>query len=193
MCTHRQMGRRPRGFNLLELMVTIGIFSLLMFWAVPSFGVWIKNARIRSVAEALQNDLRVAQAAALLQDRSVSLLLVDGSPEASNVSATVSSSSARWLVRRVADPLTASDFLRGFSNKSGAGDVNVTPISGATGEVRFNALGRVVAAAPVGFDIASTQAGDSNLRPLRVLVSPGGNVRMCDPDGRLNANDSRRC
>jgi type IV fimbrial biogenesis protein FimT len=190
---HVPASRPAQGFNLVELMVSIGIFSIVMFWAAPSFGVWTKNARIRSVAEALQNDLRVAKVAALSQDRSVSLVLIAEDPVAANVGAATVTSSTRWLVRRNADPLSAADFLRGFSNAAGGAEVRVTPVAGSGGEVRFTSLGRLVTGATVGFDIVSTQTNDTNLRPLRVLVSPGGNVRMCDPDARLGTNDSRKC
>jgi hypothetical protein len=41
-------------------------------------------------------------------------------------------------------------------------------------------------------DIASNQTMDG-LRPLAILISPAGNVRMCDPHPNLPAGDPRRC
>lgn len=190
----RPFPRQASGFGLLELMITVAIAAILMLWAVPSFGVWVANARIRSVAEALQADLRTAQAASLSQDRAISLVLVDVAPIAANVGASVSSSSVRWLVRRATSAPTpdAADFLTGYSAAAEGGDVRVTPLAGGTGEVRFNAFGRVAAASAVGFSVEAP-SGNPDHRPLRVVVSPGGNVRMCDPDTRLGTNDSRRC
>jgi hypothetical protein len=41
-------------------------------------------------------------------------------------------------------------------------------------------------------DIDSSSSVDG-VRPLAILISAAGNIRMCDPDGNLPAGDPRRC
>lgn len=191
----RTTGKQELGITLIELMVAVAIAAILAVSMLPSFGVWTANAQIRSVAEALQNDLRFAQNAALLQNRTISFLLIEAEPVVANVAATAVPDARRWLLRRSASIPAADDFLRGFSVAGSASHVRVIAFPGPGSEVRFDALGRLAAAAEVGFDISSTANADPNLKPLRVLVSPGGRVRMCDPDPatRLSPNDSRKC
>ncbi|EXI73964.1 MAG: hypothetical protein AW07_02102 [Candidatus Accumulibacter sp. SK-11] len=62
----------------------------------------------------------------------------------------------------------------------------------------FNGLGRLtpVPAANVAIDVSSTTggtcvAGGGSVRCLRVLVSVGGQIRMCDP--ALPAGDAQAC
>ena len=56
---HRPRG--ARGFTLIEMMVTVVLLSILMALAFPAMNGWIRNSRIRTVADALQNGIRLAR------------------------------------------------------------------------------------------------------------------------------------
>ena len=71
---------RQRGMTIVELMVTISILALLLFLAAPDFRTWILNTRVRSVAEALQNGVRQAQAEAVRRNRTVVFFLTNAEP-----------------------------------------------------------------------------------------------------------------
>ena len=45
---------QPRGISLIETMITLGIAALVLTLGVPAFGNWVRNAQVRSSAEALR-------------------------------------------------------------------------------------------------------------------------------------------
>ena len=63
--------RRVRGFNLIELMVGLAIFSLLLAYALPSFNQWLQSSRIRTTAEAVLAGLQTAKAEAVARNQRV--------------------------------------------------------------------------------------------------------------------------
>jgi len=186
MLTRRLTRRVASGFTLIELMVTITLLAILLSMAMPSFTTWVRNAQVRTVSDALQNGLRLAQAEAVRRHRQVVFFRTDQT--ACNTTITADSNGAFWSVRTV--PLVAGDAVEvvqcGVLSDVAAGVTIAGPAA-----VCFNSGGRKVANAtpgggqactlPVGgtstFDLSSTNAD----RPLRVLVALGGSVRMCDP------------
>jgi len=76
--------------------------------------------------------------------------------------------------------------------------VFVTPAGAPPSFVTFNGLGGVVSpnadgSAPITtIDICNPAIGGANTRPLRVIVSPGGSIRMCDPKV-ADVTDARAC
>jgi type IV fimbrial biogenesis protein FimT len=178
--------RKDRGFSLIELMVTLTLLGILLAAAVPEFATWTANARVRSVAESVQNGLRLAQTEAVRRNRQTVFGLTNATPAAGATSATDGSN---WFIQTL--PLVAGDpvaFIQGgtFAKQSG-----VSIAGGAL--ICFNSTGRQVsnaatglgadctppasATAPTVLDI--TKAGSD--RPMRIQVSLGGQIRMCDP------------
>lgn len=189
MLTPSSDSHRSRGFTLIELVVTIALMTVLFGLAVPAFGEWIRNARVRTAADALQNGVRTAQAEALRRNRQVVFFLTNAQP-AAGISATANG--RNWSLQTVArfddaDP----EFIQGGALADSASGVTITgPIA-----LCFNSNGRLVtnandsgptgtgvtnatcdAADPTPFDLTMTDA-----RALRVTVTLGGQVRMCDP------------
>jgi type IV fimbrial biogenesis protein FimT len=188
-----------RGFTVVELMVTIALLALLLGLAMPSFSTWIKNAQVRTVSDALQNGLRLAQGEAVRRHRQVVFFRTNAT--ACTTAATASSTGAFWMVRTV--PLVAGDAVEavqcGVLTDVAAG----VTITGATA-LCFNSGGRQVANADpdIGgtacaldasgastFDVANSGAD----RPLRVFVTLGGSVRLCDPAKTLSASTPDGC
>jgi type IV fimbrial biogenesis protein FimT len=68
-----------RGFNLIELMITIVILGILLMVGLPAYTDWMQNLKIRSAAESVQNGLQVARSTAIARNTQVSLVFpVDG-------------------------------------------------------------------------------------------------------------------
>lgn len=193
------MLKPARGFSVIELMVTITVLALLLGLAAPSFGTWISNARVRSVSDAMQAGLRLAQAEAVRRHRQVVFFRTDS--ETCSNATNAAAGGAFWVVRTV--PMFAGDQVEtvqcGVLSDVAAG----TTISGATA-LCFNTGGRQVANADpdIGgtacaldasgissFDIASAAAD----RPLRILVTLGGSVRLCDPAKTLSSSHPDGC
>jgi type IV fimbrial biogenesis protein FimT len=80
------------------------------------------------------------------------------------------------------------------------GSANAVPRiepGGAT-TVTFNGLGRVVAnddGSPsiTQVEVDSRQLSAADSRELRVTISAGGSVKMCDPSDKIAADDPRAC
>jgi type IV fimbrial biogenesis protein FimT len=190
---------RPRGFTVVELMVTIALLALLLGLAMPGFTTWIRNAQVRTISDALQNGLRTAQAESIRRHRQVVFYRTNAST--CSAATAADSAGAFWVVRTV--PLFVGDAVEAVQCGQLADVASGVTISGATA-LCFNSGGRQVANADPGiggaacaldasgtsaFDIASSGAN----RPLRVLVTLGGSVRLCDPAKTLTASTPDGC
>ncbi|MEP7101706.1 MAG: GspH/FimT family pseudopilin [Burkholderiales bacterium] len=188
--TQRRCGRQAgatRGFTLIELMVTISLLAILVMLAVPAFTAWIRNAQIRTAAEALQGGMRTAQAEALRRNRQVVMAFTNATP-ASGTTAVVNGKN--WTLQTVAGLGDASsEYISGGSIAETNSAVTLDT-SGVTA-ICFNASGRLVAntspgvtsasctAAALAFNVDVAPSGTN--RALRVVLQLGGQVRMCDP------------
>jgi type IV fimbrial biogenesis protein FimT len=173
-----------RGFTLIELMVTISLFAILVMLAFPAFSTWIRNAQIRSAAEALQGGLRTAQAEALRRNRQVVMAFTNASPASGTTAVT---NGKNWTLQTVAQFGEASEYISGGSVAETNSSVTITSGLNAicissSGRLVANASPGVTSAscgdpAAIAFNISQTSAD----RALRVILQPGGQVRMCDP------------
>lgn len=189
------MLKRAAGFSLIELMVAVAVFSLLLAVAVPSLTAWVRNERVRTVAEVLQSGIRVAQAEA--QRRGQTAVFFRTASATCDVNAVPAASGTNWQVRVLPVALltgsTAEAVRCGVLSDIASG----VALSGPAA-LCFSATGRLTSVAtPAGagsscelqdngsqYDLSavSAQAGD---RKLRVLVALGGSVRLCDPDKNI--------
>lgn len=204
MPTHRL--RRPpaasatRGVSLIELLVGITILGIAVAIGAPAFTEWISNSQIRSTAESVQNGLQLARAEAVRRNTSVQFQLTTTldntcttaaagpnwvvsissatTPVASHCGDDISDTSSSMLIQKGA-PVTANASAKIAASQPAFG---------------FNGLGRIVATttpatsvvdAPT-IDIQSTRGvcavdPGGTLHCLRLLITPGGQIRMCDP------------
>ena len=184
---------------MVELMVTVSLTAVLFALAMPSFRSWIGNAQIRTASDAIQNGARLAQAEAVRRSRQVVLFRTDDSSCSAALSAA--SGGKYWALRTVAvvdeqavDVIQCGTLISEQSsvaisgpaalcfNSGGRQTANVAPGIGGTA-CALDTTGSNV------FDITSSSAD----RPLRVLVSLGGSVQMCDPAKTLSASTPDGC
>lgn len=182
-----------RGLTLVELMVTISILTVLFLLALPDFRAWIENTRVRSVAEALQNGVRQAQAEAVRRNRTVVFFLTNAEPGAA---AAAQVNGVNWGMRALpllpADPV---EFIRGGVFADLAPGVAVATDTNAAA-ICFNTAGQQVAVPAEGCVPAVTtfQVSKANAdRSLNIVVALGGRVRMCDPAKTLSATNPDGC
>lgn len=181
------------GFTLIELMVTIAILGLLLISAAPSYTQWIANTKVRTTAEAIQNGLMLAKAEAVRTNSKVQFVLTNSDPIAANVnSITPNTAGKSWMVRtfRAGGSYSASDYVQGRSSAEGSS--NVTVAAARTSFV-FTGIGSVITdpvmTSPVlNIDVSTPAA----TRRLRVTVSRGGAIRMCDQELSI-ANSAMGC
>jgi len=174
--------RYPRGFTMIELMITIGVIALLFVLGVPTMRSVIENGRIRAAGESWKYGLALARTEAVRRNAQVEFFTdADG-----------------WQARIVSD----GTVLHRGSGKEGAAGLNLTIVDsvGATADrVTFDSLGRLVDPNPDGsqpiaqVDLESTNApvADARYHPLRLQVLTGGMTRLCDP--AVPSTDSRAC
>ncbi len=183
----RRHGSRQRGVTLVELMVTLVLMSLLLGLAAPNFRVWVRNAQVRTVSDALQNGMRLAQSEALRRSRLVVFFLTNEADCTNGISANANG--VNWSIRTV--PMTAGEasvvVQCGVLSDVAAG----VAITGPTA-VCFNSMGRQAENASTGVTngnctLAVSGVSTYNItslgadRSLRVLLTLGGQARLCDP------------
>lgn len=172
--------RRQRGLTLIEMMVTVTVLVIILLASVPLFTTWNANTRIRSAAEGLQNGVRLAQSTALSNNGSVTLrLTTDPKPD------TDSDPKPRGLNWVLLD--AAGDVVQVKGGESLRG-VTMQASSDFDGEIVFLNLGQNDLTGPTNFAFDATGAD----KPLTVIVTPGGRVRMCDPS-RTDSSDPQAC
>lgn len=178
------MDNRQQGATLIEFMLTFALMGILVALAVPSFRDWIQNARVRTATDAIVDGLQLSRAEAVRRNSPVRFSL----PEATATGWIVESfdrTSSQWtrVQQRSADEGTSIvvvDATQSTVVFLGTGGVSPTPAS----PIRINVTN------PTGGECV-TSAGSGSIRCLRVTVSAGGQVRMCDP--ALAAGNAAAC
>lgn len=200
--------RRQRGLSLVEIVVVLAIVSMLVMMAAPTFSTWVINSRIRGTAEAMQFGLQFAKAEAVARNTRVRFQLTDTLDNA----CVASLNGLNWVVNL--DPNAAPDQVEGncgtpandgappfiLQTRPGATSGTTQVVASATSIV-FNGLGRQVppagvAAANLTIAISNPNAGTcvaagGELTCLNVVVTPAGQIRMCNP--AFPANDPQGC
>lgn len=184
--------RRPmkpsQGFSLVEMMVTIAVFGVLIAAAAPSVSTMILDAQTRTVAESLQNALRLAQAEAVKRSRQVEFFLTNATPA---MGAAPSATGKNWGVQELSltNLATPVELIQADSFAGSSGNV---ALAASSGTVRFNSIGRVTnPAATVTFNLSNPSA--SGTRSYRVLVTLSGAIRMCDPSKTRSVTNPDGC
>jgi type IV fimbrial biogenesis protein FimT len=192
----------PRGFSLIELMVGIAIFAILIMMGLPTFAAWLQSSQIRTASDAVQNGLQVARAEAVRRNTLVRFQLTDTTGN----SCAASTSGTNWVVS-LDNPAGAcattpwddvgAPAVRILQVRAGTDGTRNAVVAASQATVIFNGLGRVtpVPAADITIDITNPTGGAcaaaGPMRCLRVVVSGGGQVRLCDP--ALASTDPRGC
>ncbi len=199
------LGPVQRGVTLIELMIGLAILALLLFLALPNFAIFLQNTQIRNAGESVLQGLNLARAEALRRNASVRFQFVSNLNSSCALSdATPARVAPSWVVSS-ADPTGKCDeapgaTATGIVQKQSASDG--TPniqIEADVTSVVFNGMGRVVGAGIGIVDLRSVSGDceheDANgtMRCLRVLVSGGGQIRLCDPKVDPGGTDPRRC
>lgn len=192
-----------RGISLIEIAITLVILALLIALGAPSFQTWLINTQIRNSAESMSSGLQRARSEAVRRNQSVQFTLVSlANPSVLDNTCAASAVGTSWVVS-LDDPsgrcaVDASDVIAPRTvEKRAAGDgsraavvAGVDAAGAAASAVTFNGFGRTSGANPLAqINVTSNSAGT---RALRVQISSGGSVRMCDPVV-VDAADPRKC
>lgn len=201
--------RAIRGFSLIELMIGIAVLAALIAAGLPSMTQFLQNSQLRTSAESMLSGIQFARAEALKRNVQTRFTLVDDLI----ASCSKQSDGGSWVVSldfidgncnvapsETTEPriLQAKSFKEGGQNAviSGSGG------TGANHTLIFNGLGRLVVTNADQFtqiDITNPSGGtcqhassDGTMRCLRIMITPGGDARMCDPKV-TDTTDPRAC
>jgi type IV fimbrial biogenesis protein FimT len=194
-----------RGFNIIEILVTLTVLGFLIALGAPSLVGFLQNQQIRAGADAVVNGLQIARGEAIRRNLAVQAVLEPGG----------SGWTTGWTIcEATVDPcdsttLTtdATKVIQHRSAEEGTSIATVTGVDAAANPavaVTFSPLGSVVpnfngsnvmARADVikGSDPSLCVANGGSMRCLRVVVTGGGSIRMCDPTPGIAAPDPRAC
>lgn len=188
--------------SLVELAVGLVIIGILLALAAPSYSTWIQNTKIRTTAEAMLNGLQLARTEAVRRNAQIRFQLTD----TITAGCTRSTSGANWIVS-FDDPsgLCANAMLNEAVDANDPTNlaprmIQIRPAAeGSTGvtvladqhTIVFNGLGRITPnpGATININVSNPGAGacaaigggGGPMRCMRVTVSTGGQIRMCDP------------
>ena len=212
--------RTPQlGLNLIEVMISLAVLSILIGLGAPGFVEWLQNQQTRAAAEATLNGLQVARGEAVRRNTPVRFALVSDLTSTCVLSADSLTLpvSVSWVVSQgdptskcdtKADPADPANPRIVQSRTSAEGSPNAVatsvfipsppaaPNPQAASTVTFAALGNVIANADGTpsinkIDLTNNKLGPNASRPLRLVINAGGSIRMCDPS--LAVSDTRGC
>jgi type IV fimbrial biogenesis protein FimT len=199
------LSRRHNGFSLVELIVGLAVLALLMALGVPQYAAFTANARIRATSEGVTAGLNLARAEAVKRNARVEMVLTEDPPVEGLVnSLTPSTSGTNWMVREWVPSTNSYNFIEGKAGAEGSGreESGVLVTSSSTdasydGRVTFTGFGAMAIGQPVTFQFTYPAAGacaaaSGPLRCLNINVSPGGQIRVCDPKV-TDTKDTRAC
>lgn len=182
---------RQEGFSLIELMVAIALVGLLLTLGLPSLSAWLQSNQIRNAAESVQTGLQLAKSEAVRRNTAVQFALTS----------LVATAAPDWSVSCVNPTATcpgvsqAETEIQGYTAKEGAAAAQVASTQAVIG---FSGVGRVtpVPAGTITINFTNRNGGTcaasgGPMRCLRILVTAGGQIRMCDP--ALPATNLRGC
>jgi type IV fimbrial biogenesis protein FimT len=189
--------RRQRGVTLIELLIGLTILSILVALGVPSYTQWIQNSQTRNAAESIQQGLQLARSNAVRRNEFVRLSLVGaGATPDWQVGCVTATANCPGIIQSWASGDGAPNTRIGADTVAPAAGLYATALGqgvGLPGGVTFNGTGRV---ATVGTDITRVDVLNPRLSPsdqrrLVVVITPGGAIRMCDP--QAPAASGRAC
>lgn len=179
-----------RGVTLIELLTVIAVIGLVIFLALPNYRVWIQNTQVRNATEAIFNGVQLARGEAVRRNDMVQFILGPGTQWTVGCQTAVADGDGDGV-----DDCPAAIQAR-TEEEGGTTTVALTLLPGGATTVTFNGLGRVVANVDGSPSISEVRVDSQNLsaadsRDLRVTISVGGSIKMCDPN--VAAPDPRTC
>lgn len=198
--------RSQSGLTLVELAVVMTIVAALVALAMPNFSTWLRNTEIRNSAESISNGLQKARNEAVRRNQLVSFSLVSLSDSRiMDNSCALDSEGASWVVSLnspagqcgvAPSETTAPMIVETRAGGDGSRSVAIKALNSGGGDatqISFNGLGQVAnPATSIATINVSDAGGASGMRNLRVRVTNGGVVRMCDP-AVSTSSDPRYC
>ncbi len=195
-----------RGFTIVELLVGITVLAVLMALGVPAMGTYLQNSKLASAAASYYSGLQSARAEAIRRNVQTQFVMTDTAVETADIAnAAVAAVAGRNWVVRASGPAAFATAIEAKSGAEGDGSTSAAAIraTGAAsgpvafdGTIAFTGFGATATNDSYVIDIKNPGAGacaefSGPMRCRRILVSPGGQISVCDP--AAPTGDSRAC
>ena len=168
---------KEKGFNLVELMVSVSIMCFLFVLSAPTYTAWMANMRVRNTSESILFGVQQARAEAIRRNDEISFVL---------------NSDTSWQI------LDSNNNIINKKQASESSDgVNITVVPNESpAAITFNGVGATIQNLSGNdrisqIDVNSTKNFDG-IKSLRVLVGNGGSGFICDPSV-AQVDDARYC
>ncbi len=172
--------RRPSGFSLIELMVTLAVLAIIAVIAAPSLQSFLDKNRVVGAAEAVYSQIQSARSEAVKQSADMVVAFTTGASWCSGIrrgavcDCAVTAPADADACAIIADGVTP--VLKVVSSAAFQG---VAMNAGAPASVTFNGVRGTVPLAEVGNIVLQSGLG----RQLQIEVNALGRVRLCSPAG----------
>jgi len=196
------LNRLQTGVSLIEVIIGLAVLGLLMALGVPQYSSFMANARLRATTESIANGLNMARAEAVNRNTRVELVFTNEDPIAEVVDTLVpDANGANYVIRQWVATSGSFNFIEGKLGAEGSGRVDTTSVAvtSTSAQVSFTGFGALATGNPIQIRVTNPGGGacasDATPGPMRCLninVSPGGQIRICDPKV-TTAGDTRAC
>jgi len=165
----------------VEIMISLAVLGILLMVALPNFAAWLQNLQLRAATEGGLNGLQIARAEAIRRNVLVQVAVGPGTG---------------WTVSEA----VSGTLIQSKVHEEGTSNAVVAITPGGSTLVTFTPLGGVGAnsdasAAITQLDYTNPTGGSCQptgpMRCLRVVVTGGGSMKMCDPT--LASTNPRGC
>lgn len=187
-----------RGFSIIELSVALSVVGVLLALGMPSLSGYVQNARLGSAAKSFYTGVQLARTQAIQRNGPVEFVMTsDAVASGVENSLSVDPLGANWVVRARASASSPYQLIEAKPMLEGGGAAPSITVAASAGLVTFNSLGGsatglgetiVLQNPPMGLCVPL-----GSVRCWNVVVSPGGQVRLCNPDPAASAGDTRKC
>lgn len=176
--------------SLIEIVVVFCIIGIVMAFVGPSAGVWIQNTQLRNAADSVLSGVQQARLEAIKRNKLMMIRLSDVNSTAWEICLydplTDACSTAAGAVVATKSASEGSQNAR-LSTETTNPPIPATALSMGSGmpaTLTFDSFGRMAATATSNFtrvDVRNSVMPAADERRLVILVTVGGQVRMCDP------------
>lgn len=191
-------GACQEGFSIIELTVALTVVAVLLALGMPTLSGYIQNARLGGAAKSFYSGLQIARAEAIKRNAQVEFVMTSTAVASGIENALVADAQGRnWVVRARASASAPYELIEAKSILEGGGAAPAVTVAASAALVSFNSLGGTLTG--VGQTIALENPAMGLCTPLgpvrcwNVVVAPGGQVRLCNPDPAASASDTRKC
>lgn len=199
---------------MVELTVVVAIAAVLLAVGLPALGTYLQNSKLRNTAKTLFSSVQLARAEAIRRNLAVDFILTSTAVSSTMADSPVATTSGpNWVVRAVVPDAVSTNpptyepvEMKSWQDGSGqsVGATSAVAINSTASSVRFNGVGGVSnvgtgGPATVTLDVTNSVGGTcaadgGPMRCQRIIITPGGQLRLCDPAVASTAtHDPRVC